>query len=193
MAALRHVALACDVEEELKWKQACYTHQGKNIFIISSFKDFCALNFFKGSLLKDPHGLLVKAGEHTQGGRQIRFKSLSDILKQEDLLKNYIQEAIAIEISGKPVENKEVKDIPFPEELEDLMKKDPAFKKAFLSLTAGRQRAYLMFFTAAKQSQTRLSRMEKYKTRILDGKGLNDCVCGLSKKMPTCDGSHKYI
>ncbi len=192
MTALRRIILATGLTEELKWDQPCYTHEVANIVLIGGFKDHCRLMFCQGSVLKDPHGLLQKPGEHTQAGRFIPFTSVQEIKKQAAVLKEYLYEAIEAEKAGvKPVFKSAPE--PVPEELTQKMAKDPALKKAFAALTPGRQRAYLLHFNAAKQSATRASRIEASTPRILAGKGIHDCICGHSKKMPTCDGSHKLF
>lgn len=193
MEELRRILLNCDLTEELKWGKPCYSFENKNLFIIQAFKDNCALGFFKGELINDEKGLLVKPGENTQSGRMIRFTDLKEITKIKGTLKTYIKEAIAQEKKGTKTIIKEKVDLVFTEELQAVLNKNAKFKKAFEALTPGRQRAYHIFFSAAKQSQTREARIEKYKQQILDGKGINDCTCGLSKKMPYCDGSHKFL
>lgn len=193
MQVLRNIALNCNLNEEWKWRHPCYTFQNNNVFIISAFKNYCALNFFKGALLSDTEKILIKAGENSQSARQLRFTNLNDIIKNETIIKTYIFEAIEVEKAGLKVNFKKTEEYDIPEELEHFFKKDKAFEKAFKSLTLGRQRGYLMFFSAAKQSKTRVDRINKYADRIIKGKGMNDCVCGLSKKMPNCDGSHKEL
>jgi uncharacterized protein YdeI (YjbR/CyaY-like superfamily) len=192
MSAFRAILLDCNLTEELKWGKPCYMSEGKNIIILQPFKGYCALGFFNGALLKDDKHLLVKPGENTQGGRQIRFTQLQEIIKMKDTLKSYIIEAIKAEKAGLKVEPVDPTKIIFSDELKYVLGKNAAFKKAFSALTPGRQRAYNMFFSAPKQSKTRETRIEKYMNQIMDGKGINDCTCGLSKKMPYCDGSHKY-
>ena len=193
MEALREMLLSCNLTEELKWGKPCYSFENKNLFIIQSFKTNCALGFFKGELINDEKGLLVKPGENTQSGRMIRFTHLKEIVKVKGTIKAYIKEAIEHEKRGTKTTIKEKAELIFPEELQSVLDKNVKFKKAFESLTPGRQRAYNMFFSAPKQAQTRTTRIEKYKQQILNGKGINDCTCGLSKKMPYCDGSHKYL
>ena len=190
---LREILLGCGLDETFKWRQPCYTFKGKNILIIGSFKDFCCLSFFKGVLLKDAEGVLKQQGENTQSSRIIPFTHVSEIMRLKPILKTYVFEAIEIEKSGLKVEYSQPDEMEFPEELEQAFQKDVAFESAFKNLTPGRQKGYLLFFTGAKQSATRASRIEKYKSRIFGGKGFHDCVCGRSKKMPACDGSHKYI
>ncbi len=193
MEALREMLLSCNLTEELKWGKPCYSFENKNLFIIQSFKTNCALGFFKGELINDEKGLLVKPGENTQSGRMISFTHLKEIVKVKGTIKGYIKEAIEHEKMGTKTTIKEKAELIFPEELQSVLDKNVKFKKAFESLTPGRQRAYNMFFSAPKQAQTRTTRIEKYKQQILNGKGINDCTCGLSKKMPYCDGSHKYL
>ena len=192
MTALRRIILTTGLSEELKWDHPCYSHEGANIVLLGGFKDHCRLMFCQGSVLKDPRSLLQKPGEHTQAGRFIPFTSVQEIKKQAPVLKKYLYEAIEAEKAGvKPVFKTEPE--PVPEELTQKMAKAPALKKAFAALTPGRQRAYLLHFNAAKQSATRASRIEASKPRILAGKGIHDCICGHSKKMPACDGSHKFL
>lgn len=193
LTLLRAIVLDCGLTEELKWRQPCYTFQTNNIVIIGEFKEYCVLSFFKGALLHDEKEILCKPGENTQSGRQIRFTSSQEIISMTPTLKAYIHEAIEVEKAGLKVEKNKNTELDFPEELLKKLESDLAFKKAFEALTPGRQRAYNMFFSAAKQSNTRVSRIEKYTQRILNGKGMNDCTCGFSKKMPNCDGSHKFI
>ncbi|MFZ4455280.1 MAG: DUF1801 domain-containing protein [Bacteroidales bacterium] len=190
---LRAIALDCMLTEELKWGAPCYTYNGSNIIIIQGFKAYCALMFFKGALLHDAEGWLIKPGENTQAGRQIRFSDKADIERKRATLKAYIFEAIEVEKAGLDVEFKKTTEYSVPEELQQKLDQEPLFKTAFEGLTAGRQRAYILHFAEPKQSQTRLARIEKHTQRILSGKGLTDCTCGLTKRRPSCDGSHKYI
>ena len=193
LSLLRNILLECGLTEELKWGVPCYVFESSNIILLQNFKAYCAIGFLKGALLQDTKGLLKKLGEHTQGGRVLPFTNTKEIVKQKAIIKSYIFEAIEIEKAGlKPVLEKSA-DLEFPEELLQILDKDVAFKAAFTSLTPGRQRGYNLFFTAPKQSATRITRIEKYRHQILGGKGINDCTCGLSKKMPSCDGSHKAI
>ncbi|WP_289355068.1 YdeI/OmpD-associated family protein [Paenibacillus sp. S-12] len=172
MTKLRMICLDCQLSEELKWGKPCYMSQGSNIVIIQGFKEFCALMFFKGALLKDPNGILSNIGENTQAGRQIRFSNVREIAEMETIIKSYIYEAVEVEKSGLKVEMK--KEINIPEEFQIKLDENPALKAAFDALTPGRQRAYAMFFSAPKQSKTRESRIEKCMPDILAGKGLND-------------------
>ncbi len=171
---LRTIILDCQLTEELKWGSPCYTLQKANIVLIHVFKDYCALLFFKGALLKDDSRILVTPGKHTQSGRQIRFTHLREIVAKETILKDYIHEAIEVEKAGLKVNLKKTSDFIIPEEFQNKLDAIPALKTAFDALTPGRQRAYIFYFSAAKQSKTRESRVEKWMQQILDGKGLND-------------------
>lgn len=193
MALLRKILLDCPLMEEYKWKQPCYSFQKSNVVIIGPFKDSVVLGFFKGALLSDPENVLVKPGDNSQSTRMFRFTSVKQILELESTIKAYVYEAIEVEKSGLKIELKKTEDYNIPEELTAQFKKDPNLKEAFSKLTPGRKRAYLLHFSEAKQSATRTARIEKYTSRILKGKGINDCVCGLSKRMPNCDGSHKNL
>ncbi|MFV0419370.1 MAG: YdeI/OmpD-associated family protein [Dysgonomonas sp.] len=171
---LRMIALECGLTEELKWAKPCYSFGGNNIVIIQGFKKYCALLFFKGILLNDPNKILLKMGENTHVGRQIRFTSVKEIVEITPILKAYIHEAIEIEKAGLKVESKEIAALTIPVEFQDKLSEVPALKKAFEALTPGRQRAYIIYFSAPKQPQTRISRIEKCMQQILYGKGLND-------------------
>jgi len=187
---LRKIILDCNLFEDIKWGVPCYTYQNNNIVIIQGFKAYCGLSFFKGALLNDANQLLVKPGKNTQSGRLIRFTNTKEIVALEPVLKSYIFEAIDLEKNGLKVDFEKDNTHIIIEEFQIKLNKNPDLKKAFESLTPGRQRAYNLFFSAAKQSKTREVRIEKYTQKILNGKGINDCTCGLSKKMPYCDGSH---
>lgn len=193
LAQLRGILLQYELVEEIKWGVPCYTFEGGNVVMLNGFKDYCILSFIKGALLSNDHGLLEKAGENTQSARVLRFTSLQEITEQEPVVKALIKEAIGVEKAGLKVEFKKNDQLDFTGELETVFEDNPAFKTAFMALTPGRQRAYNMHFTSAKQSATRISRIEKVMPRIMDGFGMNDCVCGLSKRMPGCDGSHKEL
>lgn len=171
---LREIVLDCDLVEELKWGQPCYTFDKKNIVLIHGFKEYCALLFFKGALLKDPNGILIQQTENVQAARQIRFTSVKEIVKLKAILKTYIYEAVEVEEAGLKVNYKKTNDFKVPEEFQSKLDKSPALKKAFYSLTPGRQRAYIFHFSSAKQSKTREARVEKYTKQILKGKGLDD-------------------
>ena len=174
MEILRRIVLDCPLTEELKWKQPCYTFQNNNVVIISGFKDYCLLNFIKGALLKDENGLMNKIGEHTQSARQIRFTDVGKILEVEQILKAYLYEAIEVERAELKVILKKTEEYNVPTEFQNKLTEIPALKTAFEALTAGRQRAYLLHFSAPKQSKTRESRIENCLPLILNGKGLND-------------------
>jgi uncharacterized protein YdeI (YjbR/CyaY-like superfamily) len=169
----------------------CYTYRKKNIVLIHEFKEYCAILFHKGALLKDPKKILVQQTENVQSARQIRFTGIKEIEKLGHAIRDYIFEAIEIEKIGLKLKMKKTSEFDMPDELQQKFKKHPEFKTAFENLTHGRQRGYLLHFSKPKLSKTRESRIEKSYTRILNGKGLNDCVCGHSKRMPNCDGSHK--
>lgn len=192
LTELRSILLECGLTEELKWKQPCYTFNNHNIIIISQFKSHCVISFLKGVLLNDSEKILELPGENSQSVRFVRFTSVDRIIELRAVLKSYIFEAIEIEKAGLKVELKENLN-PICDELLEVFSKNEDLKVSFEALTPGRQRGYNLFFNAAKQPKTRINRIEKYTERILNGKGINDCVCGHSKKMPGCDGSHKYL
>jgi len=171
---LRNIVLESDLKEEFKWMHPCYTHQGKNIVLIHGFKDYCALLFHKGALLQDPHGILVQQTKNVQAARQIRFANVQEIEEKQLILTAYIDEAIEVEKSGMQVEYKNNAEYEIPEELHNKFIEIPELKEAFEALTPGRQRAYLLHFSGAKQSRTREARVEKYIGQILSGKGIND-------------------
>jgi uncharacterized protein YdeI (YjbR/CyaY-like superfamily) len=173
MERLRTIILACGLTEELKWGKPCYSFRQSNIVILQGFKEFCALLFAKGALLKDAKGILKKPGEHTQAARRIPFTNVREVSEMEPVLKAYIREAIAAEKAGLEVKFRRNPE-PVPEELQKKLDEIPALKAAFAALTPGRQRGYILYFSAAKQSKTRESRVEKYMQQILDGRGLND-------------------
>jgi uncharacterized protein YdeI (YjbR/CyaY-like superfamily) len=173
-AALRHLCLASGLNEELKWGQACYDLDGSNVVLIHGFKDYCALLFMKGALLKDPKGILIQQTKNVQAARQIRFSSVADINKQKAAVKTYISEAIAVEKSGAKVVMKSVAQFDAPQEFQERLDDDPKLAEAFHALTPGRQKGYLLHFAGAKQSATRAARVEKHVPRILKGLGLDD-------------------
>lgn len=168
------IILDCQLTEELKWGQPCYTYQKSNVVLIHGFKEYCALLFFKGALLKDTQGILIKQTENVQAARQIRFSNVREIAELEPVLKAYIYEAIEVEKAGLKVNLKKTAEFKIPEEFQNKLDEIPALITAFNELTPGRQRAYILYFTAPKQSKSRESRVEKYMQQILLGKGLND-------------------
>ena len=174
MKKLRMIILDCGLTEELKWGKPCYVFQKSNIVVIQGFKEYCAVLFFKGYLLSDSNGVLVKTGPNTRVGRQIRFNNVREIVEMESVLKAYIYEAIEVEKAGLKVPVKKSPEPALPTEFKSKLDKSPALKTAFRALTPGRQRAYIFYFSAPKQSKTRESRIEKCVKQILKGKGLNN-------------------
>jgi len=174
IAKLRTILLGCPLTEELKWGKPCYTFQEANVVVILPLKEYCTLLFCKGALLKDAHGLLTRPSENTQAARQLRLTSLQEIVEKETVLKAYIQQAIAAEKAGLEVTYKKITEYALPDELQKKFDELPALKTAFTALTPGRQRAYLLYFSAAKQAKTREARIEKCRPQILQGKGLID-------------------
>jgi uncharacterized protein YdeI (YjbR/CyaY-like superfamily) len=171
---LRVIVLDCGLNEELKWGTPCYTFQQKNIVLIHVFKEYCALLFFKGALLSNTNGLLIQQTENVQAARQIRFTNLLEIIEQTPIIKTYLYEAIEVEKAGLKVELKKTTEFTVTEEFQQKLDTIPALKTAFYALTPGRQRAYLLHFSAPKQAKTRVARIEKCIPQILNGKGLND-------------------
>ena len=171
---LRKILLGCQLTEELKWGKPCYMFGKSNVVVVLPLKNYCALLFCKGALLPDTHGILIKAGENTQAARQIRFTNLPDIAQKENILRGYIRKAVEVEKAGLEVIYKKPTDFVIPEEVQIKLDASPALNKAFRGLTPGRQRGYILYFSAAKQSKTREARVEKCRQRILDGIGLND-------------------
>lgn len=171
---LRKICLDCGLTEELKWGCPCYTFENRNIVLIHGFKEYCALLFFKGALLKDPDNILIQQTENVQSARQIRFTNVKEIIKLEKVLKAYIYEAVEVEKAGLKATLKKTDEFKVPEEFQKKLKEMPRLKTAFKALTPGRQRAYLFYFSQPKQSKTRESRIEKSIQQILDGRGLND-------------------
>ncbi len=172
--ALRAVVLGCGLTEELKWGCPCYTSPEGNIVLIHVFKDYCALLFFKGVLLKDAGGILIQQTPNVQVARQARFTSVQEIIKMKSTLRAYIREAIGVEKAGVKVPLKKTKEFAVPEEFQHKLDELPALEASFKALTPGRQRAYLLYFSQPKQSKTRAARVEKYVLKIFDGKGLDD-------------------
>ena len=171
---LRTIILDCGLIEELKWGCPCYTFENTNIVLIHGFKEYCALLFFKGALLNDPNGILIQQTKNVQSARQIRFTNVREIVKMEKILKAYVYEAIEVERAGLKVKLKKTSEFKIPEEFQKRLDKSTALKKAFDALTPGRQRAYIFYFSQAKQPKTREARVEKYLKQILNGKGLDD-------------------
>lgn len=171
---LREIVLACELTENLKWGCPCYTFENENVVLIHGFKDYCALLFMQGALLKDTKKILVQQTENVQSARQLRFTSVDEVIKNKTLIKSYIKEAIKISKAGLKVELKKTSEYKIPQEFQTVLDEMPDLKTAFKSLTPGRQRGYLLFFSAPKQAKTRESRIEKYIQQILEGKGKDD-------------------
>ncbi len=182
-----------ELEETIKWSTPIYTYREANLIGLGAFKNHCTISFFNGALLPDPQHVLAKPGENTQAGRWIKYTSVEDILKDRSLLLQYIQDAMDAERAGLKVAMNTVDDYEIPEELTSAFSSDARLAGAWKELTPGRQRGYLLFIAGAKQSATKRERIAKYRPRILMGKGINDCICGLSKRMPNCDGSHNQL
>jgi uncharacterized protein YdeI (YjbR/CyaY-like superfamily) len=181
---LREIVLDCGLTEELKWGKPCYAFQGTNVVLIHGFKEYCAILFTKGALLKDAKGILVQQTENVQAARQVRFTNIGQIVKLAATLKAYIKEAVEAEKAGLKVDYKKTSEFAVPEELKNRFARDPALKTAFEALTPGRQRGYLLFFAAPKQSQTREARIEKCVPLIFDGMGLHDEYVSMKKNKP---------
>jgi uncharacterized protein YdeI (YjbR/CyaY-like superfamily) len=171
---LRAIILDCGLDEELRWGKPCYAFEGSNVVLIHGFKDYCAILFVKGALLKDPKGMLVQQTENVQAARQIRFMNLREVIQRESAIKAYVKEAIAVEQAGLEVPLKKTSEFKMVEEFQRKLDENGALKKAFSALTPGRQRGYLLYFSGAKQSKTREARVEKCTPQILKGKGLED-------------------
>jgi len=174
MEKLREIALNCGLDEELKWGKPCYMYEGGNVAIIGPFKDYCALMFVNGALLKDPEHILFQQTEHVQAGRIVKITSVEEVERLAPVLKAYLMEAIEVEKAGLKVDTSHRTDIQMPEELKAKFQKNPVLKAAFDALSPGRQRKYLLYFSQAKQSETREARIEKYEGQIADGKGMDD-------------------
>ena len=174
LETLRMILLDCGLDEELKWSIPCYTFQKNNIILLSAFNEYCALSFFKGALLNDANGILIQQTENTQATRQIRFTDVREIIEMESIIKAYIYEAVEVEKAGLKVEFKKTSEFKMPEEFQNKLAEIPALKAAFETLTPGRQRAYILYFSQPKQTKTRESRIERCMRQILIGKGLND-------------------
>jgi len=174
LETLRTIILDCGITEEFKWMHPCYTFRRNNIVLIHGFKQYCAILFFKGALLKDTEGILVRQTKNVQAARQVRFTSVREIVRMESILKAYIYEAVEVEKAGLTVKLKKTSEFKMTEEFKNKLDENPSLQKAFKALTPGRQRGYLLYFSAPKQSKTRISRIEKCMGQIMDGKGLND-------------------
>jgi len=174
MTKLRQIALDCQLTEDIKWGKPCYTYNDSNVIIIHGFKEYCALLFLKGALLADSEKILLQQTENVQAARQIRFTNLQDIIKLENAIKAYIFEAIEVEKAGLKVELKKTSEYNLPEEFQQKLEQMPELRTAFEALTPGRQRAYIFYFSQAKQSKTHETRIENYIPKILSGKGLDD-------------------
>lgn len=174
MTELRNLILECGLTEELKWGQPCYTYNGHNIVLIGAFKEYCALLFMKGALLKDPDNVLIRQTENVQAGRVMKFSGIQEIIDQKKIMKAYITEAVDIEKAGLKIVVDPNRGLAIPEELQIRFDESKEFEKAFRKLTAGRQRAYIFYFNSGKKSRTRSERIEKHFQRIMDGKGMND-------------------
>ena len=182
LTRLRTLLLDGELTEDVKWRVPCYTYQGANVVLLNCLKDYCAISFFKGAMLKDPKGILLKPGENTQSARLIRFTNPQQVEELEPTLRAYVQEAIDVEKAGLKVELKKITDFEIPLELQRKLDELPAFKAAFESLTPGRQRAYYLHIAAPKQSQTRAGRVEKCMPLIFEGKGLTDDYIASTRK-----------
>lgn len=174
MGKLREIILESGLTEELKWGKPCYTFRDSNVVLIIGFKEYFALLFTKGALLKDPKGILTQQTENVQAARIVRFTHLREIEERKTILKAYLKEAVEVEKAGLKVTYKTVSEFKVPEEFQNKLDKNPPLRKAFTALTPGRQKGYLLYFSAAKQAKTRESRIEKYAPQILKGKGLDD-------------------
>lgn len=172
--ALRAILLDCGLTEAVKWGQLCYTHNDSNVAVIFTMKDTCGIGFFKGSLLKDPDGILVTPGKNTRAARRIDTHGGDDITRLEPVIRAYVAEAVEIEDAGRSVDFEQDRELDYPSELQDALDADPAFAEAFAGLTPGRQRGYILRFKGAKQSATRADRVKRHKDRILQGKGMHD-------------------
>ncbi len=191
LTILRKLLLASELVEQWKWSQPCYTFEGKNVAIIGAFKDHCVLSFFKGLLIHDTKDLLMPPGKNTQSAMILRIDDVKYISANEKYIKDYINQAIDIEKRGLKVVKKT--ELEYPEELIQKFKVDSAFETAFKALTPGRQRGFILHITGSKKPETRNARIEKHTERIFAGKGIHDCICGHSNRMPRCDGSHNKV
>jgi len=192
VVALRGILRGLGLEEARKWRQPCYMHEGKNIAILGAVKANAALTFMRGGVLEDPDGLLEDIGPNARHGKVMRFTTVEQVNERRSGIVAMVERAILAEAMGLKVEAP-TEEAERPEELAAGLEADPELKAAFEALTPGRRRAYIMHIAQAKQASTRTARLAKFRSRILQGKGMNDCVCGASKRMPGCDGSHKHL
>lgn len=190
MLALRPLVVASGLHEEWKWRQPCYTHRGKNVVMIAPFKSHCTLSFFQGVLLSDTEGLLTSPGKDSQSARQWRFTSVEEIVRRSDTIAAYLDEAMGHVDAGTAVEFTAKDTLQLPDELIERFDQVDGLEDAFHDLTPGRQRGFVLHINGAKKSSTRSSRVDGHVDRILAGKGIHDCVCGKSARLPRCDGSH---
>lgn len=193
MVSLRDILISHGLNEAKKWNKPCYTYDGKNIAILYDFKEHCGIGFFKGVLLKDPNELLHIPGEFSRQSRYLKFADLRDVDAHRSAIAEFIQQAIEVETSGVEIPAHEKDELELPPILEQAFTQDHTLEQAFTQLTKGRQRGYIIHFSSTKNESTAMGRIEKCTERILQGKGLHDCVCGHSKRMPRCDGSHKDL
>ena len=192
LSELRRVVLSCGLSEARKWRQPCYMDQERNILILGVMKRHCVVSFLKGSLLSDPEGRLIQPGERSQSVRYLAFTSLEEVKAGEVKLRSLIQQAVELERAGQKVALRSSEE-PLAPELQQALEEDHELREAFSALTPGRQRAYNIQISQAKQSATRVKRIAQHRARILEGRGLNDCVCGRTKRPPRCDGSHREL
>lgn len=190
MRALRPLVLAAGLDEDWKWNQPCYTHDGKNVVMIAPYAKYCALAFFQGVLLDDPEGLLVAPGKDSQSARQLRFTSPNEVAEHESTIVRFLREAMSHVDKGTRVEFPAKDELDLPDELVERFDVVEGLEEAFMALTPGRQRGFVLHISGAKQSATRGARVDKHIERIMAGKGIHDCICGKSGRMPRCDGSH---
>lgn len=190
---LREILLDCNLNETIKWNHPCYDYNGSNIAIIGGLKNHFVLSFFKGALLCDEHKITTAPGENSQSTRSIKFTTALQLFEKKEILKRYLLEAIEIEKAGLKVPHQKPEELQLIEELQQKLAANEPLRVAFDALTPGRKRAYNIYFSSAKQTATRLHRIDICTDKILKGFGFNDCTCGLSKRMPTCDGSHKQL
>tara|TARA_R110002167_G_scaffold365312_2_gene589625 strand:+ start:36624 stop:37259 length:636 start_codon:yes stop_codon:yes gene_type:complete len=191
--ALRDILLGCGLTETVKWGNLCYTDSGANIVMIHALKAYCGLSFFKGALMNDPEKVLYQRSEQMQAARLMRFTGLPAISQARGQISAFVADAVAIERAGRKVEMLAKDALVYPSELQDRIADDAEFAQAFAALTPGRRRGYVLHIAGAKQSATRHARIDKNAARIFAGKGIFDCICGLSKRMPRCDGAHKTL